>query len=258
MHDCCLGKAAGLWELVRKGRYNIANHKIMAHCLPNPLTHLAPPPCHNYEHAKTVSFDLAATTTNKFSAPQQRSRTIKDKKQRSSRRTPGSQKMSPPIQPTRTRQPAVSPLNVTEDSDATMKWKVLNRKAKTGIADAGASASYGQPEMSDCGKFEVGGDLFNPTGRKSTKIFQYAGGSIAAADKINEFKFDVCDAAKEVHMVPGIQNTLVSTNQFAKANYAWIFDKDMVNIYEHGDFSLKKHGAERMGNAKGGTLENHT
>ena len=104
--------------------------------------------------------------------------------------------MSLPILPPTTRQPPVSPIGMLEDSDTEMKWKVLNGKVKTGIANAGASASCGRPEMSDCGKFEVDGDLFNPTGRKSTKIFQYAGGSIAAADTINEFKFDVRDAAK--------------------------------------------------------------
>ena len=128
---------------------------------------------------------------------------------------------------------------MTEDSDAEMKWKVLNGKVKIGIADAGASASCGQPEMSDCGRFEVDGDLFNPTGRKSTKIFQYAGGSIAAADTINEFKFNVRDAAKEVHMVPGIKNTLVSTNQFALANYATIFTKDMVHIYDMNNTKIE-------------------
>ena len=109
---------------------------------------------------------------------------------------------------------------------------MVNGQIKTGIVDAGASASCGEPEISDCGSFRIKGNLFNSTGRKSDKIFKYAGGQVAAADDINEFKFDVRDAAKEVHMVPGIQNTLISTNQFAKDNYACIFDKDMVNIYD--------------------------
>ena len=147
--------------------------------------------------------------------------------------------MSPPILPPTKKQPSSSPIGMPEDFDAEMKWKVLNGKVKTGIADAGASASCGRPEMSNCGKFEVDGDLFNPTGRKSTKIFQYAGGAIAAADTINEFKFDVHDAAKEVHMVPGIKNTLVSTNQFALANYATIFTKDMVHVYDMNNTKIE-------------------
>ena len=32
-------------------------------------------------------------------------------------------------------------------------------------------------------------------------------------------------------MVPGIQNNLLSTNQFAKEKYIMIFDKKKVNIY---------------------------
>ena len=91
--------------------------------------------------------------------------------------------MSLPIQPPTPIQLAVSPIGVEEDSDVAMKWKVLNGKVKTGIDDVGASASCGQPEISDCGMFEVNGNLFNPTGRKSTKIFQYVGGSIAATEK---------------------------------------------------------------------------
>ena len=133
----------------------------------------------------------------------------------------------------------VKPVVAPKDADAEMKWKLINGKVRTGIADAGASASCGQPELSDCGGFRIDSDLFNLTGRKSGKVFQYAGVSIAAANDANQFKFNMRDVAKEVHMVPGINNTLVSTNQFAKSNYAWIFDKDMVNIYDMNNTEIK-------------------
>ena len=51
--------------------------------------------------------------------------------------------MSLPILPPTTKQPSVSPIGMPKDSDAEMKWKVLNGKVKTGIADAGASVSCG-------------------------------------------------------------------------------------------------------------------
>ena len=117
---------------------------------------------------------------------------------------------------------ALTPDVSTEDGDAAMRSKVLNGTIRIGIADAGASSSCGQSKLFDCGGFSIDSDLFNPTGRKSSKIFQYAGGAIAAADDINKFKFNVRHAANEVHMVPGIKNTLISTNQFAKENYAWV------------------------------------
>ena len=132
-----------------KGRHKVANHKIMANCLSNPPTNLAPQPCHKSEHANSVSFDLTATTTKPISTPQRCGRTSKTNKKRYTKHTHATQQMSPPILPPTKKQPSSSPIGMTEDSDAEMKWKVLNGKVKTGIADAGASASCGQPEMLD-------------------------------------------------------------------------------------------------------------
>ena len=58
---------------------------------------------------------------------------------------------------------------------AELKWKVLNRKVKTAIADAGASSSYGRPEVLECRKYILNSDPFISTSRKPDKIFQYAG-----------------------------------------------------------------------------------
>ena len=72
-----------------------------------------------------------------------------------------------------------------------LKELVMNGEVPTAIADAGAASSCGKPVWSECGQYRLAADPFLPTGRKSTKLFQYAGGDIAAADEIKELPFDV-------------------------------------------------------------------
>ena len=85
--------------------------------------------------------------------------------------------------------------------------------------------------MLECVKYRLNSEPFIATIRKSDKIFHCAGGTIAAVDKIKQLTFKVREGAKNVHMIPGIQNNLFSTNQFAKAKYITIFDEEEVNIY---------------------------
>ena len=40
-------------------------------------------------------------------------------------------------------------------------------------------------------------------------------------------------------MIQGIQNNLLSTNQFAKAKYITIFDEKEINIYEATNTEIK-------------------
>ena len=75
----------------------------------------------------------------------------------------------PPQQNTDPLHEYTPPSAATNNTDAAMKEKVLNGQIKTGIADAGASTSCGEPEISDCGRFRIKGDVFNSTGRKSEK-----------------------------------------------------------------------------------------
>ena len=42
-----------------------------------------------------------------------------------------------------------------EIKEAELKWKFLTGKVKTSIADAGASSSCGQPEVSECRKYRL-------------------------------------------------------------------------------------------------------
>ena len=83
-------------------------------------------------------------------------------------------------------------------SEEELKELVMNGEVPTAIADAGAASSCGKPVWSECGQYRLAADPFLPTGRKSTKLFQYAGGDIAAADEIKELPFDVREEAREV------------------------------------------------------------
>ena len=83
----------------------------------------------------------------------------------------------------------------------------------------------------ECIKYRLKPDPFIDTSRKSDKIFHYAGGTIAAAEEIKQLRFKLQEEAKDVHMIPGIQNNLLRTNQFSKAKYITIFDEEEVNIY---------------------------
>ena len=97
----------------------------------------------------------------------------------------------------------------------------------------------GRPELSECRKYRLDSDPLISTSLKSDKIFQYAGGTISAANEIKQLPFEVREEAKAVHMIQGTQNNLLSTNQFSKAKYITIFDKDKVNIYDATNTEIK-------------------
>jgi hypothetical protein len=58
-------------------------------------------------------------------------------------------------------------------------------------------------------------------------------GEVEEASDMDKFQCNVRHPAKDMHIVPGIEcNSLLSIPKFADANYAAIFDKDEVNIYD--------------------------
>ncbi len=58
-------------------------------------------------------------------------------------------------------------------------------------------------------------------------------GKVEEASNMDKFQHDVRHPAKDVHIMPGIErDSLLSIPKFADANYAAIFDKDEVNIYD--------------------------
>ena len=119
-----------------------------------------------------------------------------------------------------------------ERSEEEIQQAVLDRTVPTLIANAGLSASCGQPLISDCRRYTLDNDPFIATGQKSDKIFSVALGNIAPADKIKRLPFKIRHPGSKVHMVPGIKHNLLLMNQFVEAKYITIFDDDQVNIYE--------------------------
>ena len=113
----------------------------------------------------------------------------------------------------------------------TLRAGVMDGSISSAIADSGAASS--------CGKYEIRGNPFKPTGRRSDKIFQYAGGEFAPADEIMHLPFQLRGKAKEIHMVPGIGHHLFSTNRLAESGYATIFDGDEVNVYDLNNTTIK-------------------
>ena len=64
---------------------------------------------------------------------------------------------------------------------------------------------------------------------------------MAAADQIKLLMFNMRDEARDVHMVPGIQNTLISTNEMALAKYVTVLENQEVNIYDQNDMEIKSN-----------------
>ena len=143
-----------------------------------------------------------------------------------------------PMPPSWNKPKAAAVVTTKSPAELELKRKVLEGKVPTAVADAGASSSVGKYLESECGQYQMADPLIT-TGRKSDKTFQYGGGSCARAKEIKELPYDVRGEAKDVHMVPGTQNTLLSTNKFALEDYIKVFDKDEVNVYDANDVEIK-------------------
>ena len=124
--------------------------------------------------------------------------------------------------------------NITE---AELKQMVLKGTVETGIADSGATSSCGKV-LSECRSFGLKTTSLISTGLPSTKIFKYAAGNLGMANEIKHLPFQVRGKAKEVHMTPGLENHLISTNKFVEEDYVQVFDKEEVNIYDANDVKI--------------------
>ena len=123
-------------------------------------------------------------------------------------------------------------------SEAELKELTLAQKVPTAIADAGATSNCGMEYQSECGQFTLTSPFLH-TGKESNKIFQYAGGGLAPATELRGLPMDVRAPADEVHIVPGIKNNLLSTSKFVDANYAWLFDNDVVSVFDKNNTEIK-------------------
>ena len=96
---------------------------------------------------------------------------------------------------------------------------VLEGKVETDIADSGATSSCGKQITSQCGEYGLETTGLISTGLKSDKVFRYTEGTVGAANEIKHLPFNVRGKAKEIHMMPGLENHLISTNKFVEEDY---------------------------------------
>ena len=93
------------------------------------------------------------------------------------------------------------------------------------IVDSGTTSTIGSI-------FDDRNDKFIPTGEKSTKVFKVANGIEEKATEKKLLQHKLRPASREVNIVPGITNSLLSTSKLADDNYITIFDKDKVEIFD--------------------------
>ena len=93
------------------------------------------------------------------------------------------------------------------------------------IVDSGTTSTIGSI-------FDDRNDKFIPTGEKSTKVFKVANGIEEKATEKKLLQHKLRPASREVNIVPGITNSLLSTSKLADDDYITIFDKDKVEIFD--------------------------
>ena len=97
---------------------------------------------------------------------------------------------------------------------------VLDGTISYGASDTGATST--------AGKY---GDHFIASNEPSSKVFGLpTGGSVKATQKAT-LDLPLKEAAREVDMVPGLAQTLISTGKITDAGYTAVYDKDEVNFY---------------------------
>ena len=70
-------------------------------------------------------------------------------------------------------------------------------------------------------------------------MFILPSGQSVAASEVAEYPFKVRNPALKVHITPGVtSNSLMSTNQFAVADYITVFDKEEVNLYDANNVKI--------------------
>jgi hypothetical protein len=101
--------------------------------------------------------------------------------------------------------------------------KVINRRLqKTGILDTGAT-SEAAPEQDE--------DAFEDTGKLLKKMFMFLDKCTNKATKKMRLKHNLCPAAREMKIVPGLHLLLVSVPKLVDAGYTSVFSKVGAVIY---------------------------
>jgi hypothetical protein len=88
------------------------------------------------------------------------------------------------------------------------------------VSNTGAAASAFKPS-----------DPSVPMGIRSTATFGRAFGKQVTATTMNKFHRKLSKPARSIHIVPQVQNSLLSTSMVVNTDYIAIYDKEEVNFY---------------------------
>jgi hypothetical protein len=123
------------------------------------------------------------------------------------------------------------PGNHTDEDSTKWRWRrstnistqigVLDGSIPSAISNTGATASAFKPL-----------DPSVPTGIQSTATFGGAFGKQATATTMNKLHHKLCKHARSIHILPQVQNSLLSTSKVVDADYIAIYDKEEINFYD--------------------------
>ena len=108
-----------------------------------------------------------------------------------------------------------------------LKQGIMDGTIPSACSDTGATSNAGTTS-----------DPFDGEGVESNKVFSMPTGAQAPATKQKELLLDVRNPAKQVHIVPTLEQTLLSGSKFADAGYTAVYDEDEVNFYEAKDIKI--------------------
>ena len=109
--------------------------------------------------------------------------------------------------------------------DKELRQGIMDGTIPSTIAASGATSGVGTKD-----------DPSRRTGEPSDKRFILPSGEVIQATEKAEYPFNVRAPANELHITPGVsQHSLLSTGEYADANYITVFDKDTVNVYDAND-----------------------
>ena len=115
-----------------------------------------------------------------------------------------------------------------------IKQGIMNDTIESACSKTGASSTAGKQT-----------DPFHQTNQISRKISVLPTGAQAPASKKSKLLLNVRAQANEVDIVPGLQQTLLSTSKFTDAGYTAVCDEDEVNFYNKEDVIINAESVLR-------------
>ena len=104
-----------------------------------------------------------------------------------------------------------------------------NKSTQTGVLDGSIPLAISNTRAT--ARAFKPSDPSEPTGIQSTATFGGAFGEQATATTMNKLPHKLCKPARSLHIVPQVQNSLLSASKVVNADYIAIYNKEEVNYY---------------------------